>query len=75
MIKAVLSVKENIEINKFFRVIAFLKRNSVGYEPTTSKVLTRQEINTFLINADDEKYLLIKVSLKSYFNDMHQFHI
>ena len=68
MIKAVLSVKENIEINKFTRVISFLKRNSVGYEPTKSKVLTRQEINTFLVNADDAKYLLIKVSLKSYFN-------
>ncbi|KAJ3665816.1 hypothetical protein Zmor_001287 [Zophobas morio] len=53
MIKAVLSVKENIEIN---RVIAFLKRNSVGYEPTKSKVLTRQEIDTFLTNADDMKY-------------------
>ena len=64
MIKAVLSVKENIEINKFSRVIAFLKRNSVGYEPTKSKVLTRQEIDTFLTNADDMKYLLIKVSLK-----------
>ncbi|KAJ3646452.1 hypothetical protein Zmor_024040 [Zophobas morio] len=63
MIKAVLSVKENIEINKFSRVIAFLKRNSVGYEPTKSKVLTRQEIDTFLTNADDMKYLLIKVAL------------
>ncbi|KAJ3662389.1 hypothetical protein Zmor_006740 [Zophobas morio] len=63
MIKAVLSVNENIEINKFSRVIAFLKRNSVGYEPTKSKVLTRQEIDTFLTNADDMKYLLIKVAL------------
>ncbi|KAJ3644303.1 hypothetical protein Zmor_026969 [Zophobas morio] len=63
MIKAVLSVKENIEINKFSRVIAFLKRNSVGYEPTKSKVLTRQEIDTFLTNADDMKHLLIKVAL------------
>ena len=53
MIKAVLSVKENLEINKFTRVISFLKR---------------QEINTFLVNADDAKYLLIKVSLKSYFS-------
>ena len=63
-----MSVKENIKTNKFTKVISFLERNSVGYEPTKSKVLTRQEINTFLVNADDAKYLLIKVSLKSYFN-------
>jgi len=63
MLKAVLSVRENIEINKFARVIAFLKRNSVGYEPTKSKVLTRQEIHEFMRNADDDKYLLIKVAL------------
>ena len=67
MIKAILSVKENIEINKLTRVISFLKRNLVAYEPTKSKVLTRQKINTFLVNADNAKYLLIKVSLKSFF--------
>jgi uncharacterized protein len=43
------------------KVVAFLKRNAVGYEPTKSKVLSREEINTFLSNAEDETYLLIKV--------------
>ena len=65
MIKVVLSVKENIETNKFARVIAFLKRNSVGYEPKKSKVLTREEINTFLTNANivqkDEECLIVTI--------------
>ena len=65
MIKAVLSVKENIEINKFSRVIAFLKRNSVGYEPTKSKVLTRQERPAKSRQMYEKEYLLIKVSLKN----------
>ena len=65
MIKVVLSVKENIETNKFARVIAFLKRNSVGYEPKKSKVLTREEIKTFLTNANivqkDEECLIVTI--------------
>ncbi|CAG9766248.1 unnamed protein product [Ceutorhynchus assimilis] len=63
MLKAVLSVKENIQIEKFPRVIAFLKRNSVGYEPKKSKVLSREEIDQFLATASDEAYLLTKVAL------------
>ncbi|CAG9759373.1 unnamed protein product [Ceutorhynchus assimilis] len=63
MLKAVLSVKENIHIDQFPRVIAFLKRNSVGYEPKKSKVLSREEIDQFLATASDETYLLTKVAL------------
>lgn len=61
MLKATLSVKENMDIGTFKRVLAFLKRKSVGYEPKKSKVLSRDEVNTFLREADDEKYLMIKV--------------
>jgi hypothetical protein len=52
MLKATLNVKENIEIGAFLKVIAFLKRNAVGYEAKKSKVLTREEVNTFLKEAD-----------------------
>jgi hypothetical protein len=36
MLKATLNVKENIEIGAFLKVIAFLKRNAVGYEAKKS---------------------------------------
>jgi integrase len=63
MLKATLNVKENIDIGAFLKVIAFLKRNAVGYEAKKSKVLTREEVNTFLKEADDNVYLLMKVAL------------
>jgi hypothetical protein len=58
MLKATLNVKENIEIGAFLKVIAFLKRNAVGYEAKKSKVLTREEVNTFLKEADDNDCVL-----------------
>lgn len=64
MLRAVLSVKEDIYIDKFPKLIAFLKRNSVGYEPKKSKVLSIKEIGDFLATASDETYLLTKVSLR-----------
>ena len=48
MLKATLSLKENVKVETFSKVLAFLKRNSVGYEPTKSKVLSREEVNKFL---------------------------
>jgi integrase len=63
MLKATLNVKENIDIGAFLKVIAFLKRNAVGYEAKKSKVLTIEEVNTFLKEADDNGYLLMKVAL------------
>lgn len=36
---------------------------STGYELTKSKVFSREQINTFLANVDDEAYLLIMVCL------------
>lgn len=63
MLKATLSVKENLDIGTYKRVTAFLKRKGVGYEPKKSKVLSREEVNTFLREADDEVYLMIKVEI------------
>jgi hypothetical protein len=45
--------------------MAFLKRNSDGYQAKKSKVLTRDQMEIFLSEANDE-YLMIKV--KSYKN-------
>lgn len=61
MLKAMLLVKENVNISKYPKIIAFLKKCSVGHQPMQSKVLTRDEVNLFLNKASDEVYLLVKV--------------
>lgn len=61
MLKATLVVKENLDISKMSKVIAFLKRKSEGYKPKKAKIFTRSEINKFLEEAPDEVYLMIKV--------------
>lgn len=62
MLKATLSVRDNVDIGSYTKVIAFLKKQSVGHVPKKSKVITAQEINNFLRNAPDETYLLLKVT-------------
>lgn len=62
MVKATLSVKHGVEIEKFAKLRAFLKRNSDGYIPKKSRVLTSEQIEQFLRDAPDAKYLLMKVS-------------
>lgn len=61
MLKAMLLVKENMNIKNFPKIVAFLKKCSAGHQPIQSKVLTRQEINLFLKKAPDADYLLVKV--------------
>lgn len=62
MIKSTLIANENLDISRFPRLVAFLKKQSIGYEPKQSKTLTREEINLFMKEACNEKYLLTKVS-------------
>lgn len=60
MLKSTLAVKENIDI-KYPKLIAFLKRQAVGYRPQKSQTFTREDIHKFLLEASDNEYLLMKV--------------
>lgn len=60
MLKKTLLIKKNININ-YPKVVAFLKKKSVGYRPKKSKVFERCEIDKFLEDADDNLYLMMKV--------------
>lgn len=64
MLKCMLNIRDNIDIKQFSKLVLFLKRKAVGYRAKKSKVLTREQIDTFLKEANDEKYLLLKVSVK-----------
>ncbi|RZC37984.1 hypothetical protein BDFB_014693 [Asbolus verrucosus] len=40
MLKSTISLKENIDISKFFTLIAFLKRQNINYKHKKSSVFT-----------------------------------
>jgi hypothetical protein len=68
MLKSTINVKKNIDISRYSKVIAFLKRKSVGYKVKKSRVLNKEEIDKFLSEADDNSYLMIKVEINFLFS-------
>lgn len=62
MIKSMVMVKSNIDISKYPKLKAFLKRKNDGYKPKKSKVLTDEQVYQFLIQAPDNNFLMTKVS-------------
>lgn len=63
MLKSTIQIKHNINIGSYKKLIAFLKKTSVGYEPKKSKILSKDEVETFLKTAPDDIYLMKKVVL------------
>lgn len=61
MLKATIMVNKDIDISHFKKLIAFMKKNSVGYRAKKSKIFSRIQINEFLSEAPDERYLMMKV--------------
>lgn len=66
MVKSMLMVNENVDISRYLKVRAFLKKQSVGYESKKAKTLSREEIIKFIKEAPDQSYLLAKVIIQSY---------
>lgn len=64
MLRTTLYINHNIDISKYLKLKAFLKRKNDGYKPKKSAVLTTQQINDFITRASDEQFLLTKVNLK-----------
>lgn len=60
MIKLTLMVNDNVDI-KYPKVIAYLKRQSADFKPKKSEILTREDMNKFLLEAPDVVYLCMKV--------------
>uniref|UniRef100_V5GSG8 Tyr recombinase domain-containing protein n=1 Tax=Anoplophora glabripennis TaxID=217634 RepID=V5GSG8_ANOGL len=61
MIKSTIFIEENVDISKYPKLRAFLKRKNDGYTPKKSNVFTREQVNDFLVQAPDNTYLLMKV--------------
>ncbi|PSN57798.1 hypothetical protein C0J52_04351 [Blattella germanica] len=57
----ILRVREKVDVSSFTNVVSFLKKMSVRHVPRKSNVLSRSQIDEFLLNAPDDVFLLIKV--------------
>ncbi|RZC42331.1 hypothetical protein BDFB_012221, partial [Asbolus verrucosus] len=63
MLKLCLMVHNNIDISKFSKLIAFLKKATEHHKPKKSAVLDDTHIAKFLDEAPDCSYLMMKVAL------------
>lgn len=62
MLKSVLKVRRNLDISRFFKVTAYLRKQNVGCKPKKAKVFCKEDLGKFFSEAPDEIYLLIKVA-------------
>lgn len=60
-LRTTIYVNKNVDIKKFTNLIAFLKRESDGYVPKKPKMFTKNQIEKFLMEADDKEFLMMKV--------------
>ncbi|KAJ8979160.1 hypothetical protein NQ317_006352 [Molorchus minor] len=61
MLKCLLNIREGIDVRKFLKLVPFLERKAVGYQAKKLKVFTREQIDSFIKEANDNKYLMLKV--------------
>lgn len=66
MLRSCLSIYKDVDISKYDKLQAFLKRSSEGYVPKKSKILEEDDINKFIQEADDKIYLAMKVGFNFY---------
>lgn len=62
MLRTTLLSSNNVDIKTYPKLISFLKRLNVGYRAKKSKILTRDQINKFILESPDDDYLLMKVN-------------
>lgn len=63
MLKSTLMARNNINIKEYTELTAFLKMKSEGFRSKKSKALTTKDVYSFLEDAPDDIYLLMKVTI------------
>lgn len=61
MLKTTFNINKSIDISKYTRLLTFLKRTSKNYQPKTSKIFSLLDIETFIDEAPDSQFLMMKV--------------
>lgn len=65
MLKATIITEANVDISKYNKLTAFLKRQNDHYQPKKSRTLDLEHIREFLQNAPNQEYLAQKVRFLS----------
>jgi hypothetical protein len=63
MLRTTINLNEGVAISKFPSVIPYLKRKGEGYAPKKSLILTDENVENFLLKAQDEDHLLNKLCI------------
>ncbi|KAJ3646601.1 hypothetical protein Zmor_024182 [Zophobas morio] len=56
-----MNIRHNVNIGNFSKLVSFLKRKNDGYKAKKSRVFFKEEFYKFLQEAEDSKYLMMKV--------------
>lgn len=62
MLKSTVSSNNDVKLDTYSKLIAYLKRMSDGFKPKKSKVFSVKNVETFLNEAPDNIFLAVKVS-------------
>ncbi|XP_063626717.1 uncharacterized protein LOC134798255 [Cydia splendana] len=63
MLKTTMRAKHNIYLQDYFNLRVWLRKRSVGFKSSQSKILTQENIRKFIDEAPDAQYLAAKVAL------------
>lgn len=66
-LKCMIYKERRVDISKFHGLIAFLKRMNVGHIAKKSDVLTKEDFNKFILEADDDQFLMMKVIFERHY--------
>ena len=61
MVNASLAIKRDVDLKKFAKLTAFMKKQSAGYQCKKAKVFTKKDLHKFFEEAPDHSYLMMKV--------------
>lgn len=73
MLRNTIYIKHNVDISKYYKLKAFLKKKATGFKSKKTKELTSQQIQTFLRDAPDQKFLFTKVTITFWFQSENTF--
>lgn len=63
MLKYTFRSNDDVDIGSYSRVLEYLKEKNVGYKPLKAKLFTDEDIDRFVNEAPDDRWLDVKVYL------------
>lgn len=63
MLKSTISINHEVDISKYSKLIAFLKRKSQGFKSKKAKTFSAEQLRKFLNEAPGHEHLLSKVHM------------